>query len=342
MSLTAEDGADLASAHEDAECLGRECLGPEWQRFRDALALSLAQLDTDQAVIVEARRKSRRYVRFVHYGPAGLRADTANDLTPGAGGEVLAAHGWVPPGPEASDPDTAPADPDEVDTDPRNWHREWPQPVPYEEAADLAVATLRSVLEVPVPALLSYNAFHQCGAPIILPNLGIVRSRPVANVTSGEPTPQTRETLLETVRQVLAERIGVAEVPVDPDGDIPITTEAAQLFVRIRREALVVTVFSPLVWGFGNPPDILETINTFNRDMLFARAVWNGQGVVLVADTLGDPFDADVFWNNVMAVVSLAGTYARTLQERYGGSTSFGESVAPAAQKPAARQFGYL
>lgn len=335
MSLTAVDGADLASAHED----------PEWQRFRDALALSLAQLEADQAVIVEARRRSGCYVRFVHYGPAGLRADTANDLTSGAGGAALAEHGWIPPGPEAGEPPAeAAAEPDEVDTDPRNWHREWPQPVPYEEAADLAVATLRSVLGVPVPALLSYNAFHQCGAPIILPNLGIVRSRPVATVASGGPSPQTRETLLESVRRVLAERIGVAEVPVDADGDIPITTEAAQLFVRIRREALVVTVFSPLVWDFGNPPDILETLNAMNRDMIFARAVWNGQGVVLVTDTLGEPFDADVFWNNVMAVVSLAGTHARVLQERYGGCTSFGEAAAPpaAAQQAAGRQFGYL
>jgi hypothetical protein len=311
----------------------------EWSRFAGALALSLAQLDSDQVVLVEARRTPGRYVRFTHYGPSGLHGECV-DLPPepeeggcdedrAATADELSELGWEPPA-------RAPGD----DAEQRAWHLEWSQPVPYEQVAALATATLRSVYGVWEPAFLSYNAFHRSGAPIILPNLGVMRSKPVSTRAPDAPAGYDRDHLIESIREVLAERIGVDEVPLDGDGDIPISTDLVKLFVRVRKPVAVVTVFCPLVWGFGSPRDVESTVNQMNKDFVFARAVWTA--VVLVADSLGDPFDADALWNNVLAVINFATTYGPKLHEKYGGSTPFTTAEPAGEQKSFEPQAGYL
>jgi hypothetical protein len=320
----------------------------EWVRFRAALALSLAQLDVDQFLILEARRHPAYYVQFLQSGPAGVRGETVSNhflkdferLSSEDEGK-LRELGWHPPADDAGDGTDRP---DAVSEDgaPLNWHRAWTLPVPYGELARLAVATLRQVHEVSMPAYLAYNAFHRSGAPIILPNLGIVRSNPVDGSSKVEatvaPEPVTRDNLLEKVREVIAAHIGTNEVQVDSDGDIPLTNGVARLYVRVQTEVPVVTAFSPLVWDIGDPPDILQAVNEINRSTTFARALWDGKGVVAVAETLGHPFSPDALWACVLALTKLAEVNIPKLQERFGGTIPFGPALPAKTQS----SLGYL
>jgi hypothetical protein len=307
----------------------------EWQRFARSLALSLAQLELDQFLILEARRHPDYYVQFSQYGPAGLRGEAVSNqflkdferLGPQA--EVrLRGLGWGRPG---GDSEGAP-------DGPPNWHREWTLPVSYPDVAELAVSTMRHVYEVGAPAYLSYRAFHRSGAQIILPNLGIVRSEPEpatgvpAAATTEKSKPLTREDLLKSVRSFVADRIGVAEIQVDADGDIPLSSGTAQLYVRVLQDAPIVSVFGPVIWNIGIPTDVLETVNQMNANMRFARAFWNGKGILLSSEVLGDPLDRDELWNAVMVVAGLVAIHAPKLQERYGGAVSFGPALPPKQQ----------
>jgi len=131
----------------------------------------------------------------------------------------------------------------------------------------------------------------------------------------------------------------VRDVQLDDDGDIPLSSGAAQLYVRVQRDAPVVSVFGPTIWDIGSPLDILETVNELNSHLRFARAFWNGRGVILAAEVPGDPLDHDDLWNTVMTVADLVASHAPKLQERYGGQVPFGPAL------PAKRQRdlgGYL
>jgi hypothetical protein len=69
-----------------------------------------------------------------------------------------------------------------------------------------------------------------------------------------------------------------------------------------------------------------------NKEIRFARAFWDGNGVHLVAESLGDPFDAEDFWNSVLALAHLAEIHIPKLQERYGGQIPFGPALPPKQQ----------
>ena len=301
----------------------------DWQRFTNALALTLAQLEVDQFLIVAARRHRAYYVQFAQDGPAGLAAEAISnqyladfEKLDDEAVSKMRELGWKPP--EVEPGNAANGSP--------NWRIGWTLPVPYPEAAHLGAETLRSVYEVRAPAYLTYRAFAHGGAEIILPNLGIVREAPTnapqpsKKPSASEAVPLTRDVVIERVRGILAERIGVPEVAVDADGDIPLSNGVAQVFVRVQPDAPVISVFGSVIWDIGTPLDIAETVNQINGQMRFGRAWWNGKGVFLSSDVIADPLDGANTWNAVMAVMSLIAEHAPKLQERYGGSIQFGFS----------------
>jgi hypothetical protein len=312
-----------ASAHDLAE--------HEWSRFARALAITLAQLEVDQFLVLEARRHAGYYVQFAQGGPAGLRAEAVSNLhledyeqLDEEAEAQLAELGWQPPEPAHEGKPEGPP----------NWYRAWELPVPYEKAAELAAATLRSVYEVSAPAYLAYNAFHRSGAKIILPNLGIVRCEPLPTT---EPAPRPTESLtpeatLEKVMKLLAEKLQVESVFVDADGDVPISTSGAQFFIRVHKDAPIVGVFGALAWGFGNPPGVESMVNEINRDIRFARAYFDGKGVLLATEVLIQHFDPEDLWDRLLAMIGIAQIHAPRLQERFGGQIPFGPALPPKKQ----------
>jgi hypothetical protein len=319
--------------------IGEHVAEDDWKRFSKALALSLAQLEIDQVLVLEARRHPGYYVQFGHFGPAGLKGESVSNLflkdferlDPDDEAK-LGNLGWSPPG-----------DAEATMPGPPNWHKEWRQPVPYPEVAELASSTLHSVYEVPSPAYLCYHAFERPdGSPVILPNLGIVRSKPAKKAPEPQQAQQqaalTWEAMLETVRKLLSERTGVADLAPDENGVIQLGSHTTLVNIVVQKSAQVVSVFAPLVWGFGTPPDILATVNELNAEMLVAKVIWSEETVLMEADAPADPFDGEAFWNLVNKVVGLAADKSAKLQQRYGGQVPFGPALPPKSESSA----GYL
>lgn len=305
------------------------------QRFVAALALSLAQLEIDQFLVIAARRHRGYYLQFAQGGPAGLALEAVSNLNladfeklDDEAESKMRELGWKAP--EVRPDGTVAGTP--------NWRVSWLLPVPYPEAAQLAGDTLHSVYEVRAPAYLSYKAWAHGGAEIILPNLGIVRETTTTpqdapkKPNTTEAVPPTREAVIEQVRAILAEHIGVAEVAIDKDGDIPLSNGNAQVFLRVQPEAPVISVFGSAIWDIGTPPDINETVNQLNGQIRFARAYWTGKGVSLSSEVMTDPLEGASIWNAVVGVMTLIAEHAPKLQEKYGGSIPFAPPL-PAKQQ---------
>lgn len=298
-----------------------------WASLAAALAVTLAQMEVDQYLILSVRDKPDYYVQFAQLGPSGVRVETvSNDyleewerLDDEAQAQLLTI-GWQSPTRgkgKGRDTDGSP-----------NYFREWELPVSYREIADLAVRTLNEVLEVRHPGLLAYRAFAKGGVEVILPNLGLVREKS-AVPPQLPPAPASHERLLEQVKGVMKSVLGTDTIVTDDDDDIPVRGESVVTYVRVQKDSPVVSVFAPIIWGIGAPPDILQTVNEINSSIRFGRAIWDGKGIVLVAEVLGSPLAAEQLEMAFRVVTLFGDQYAKRLQERYGGRVALGQALPP-------------
>lgn len=159
----------------------------------------------------------------------------------------------------------------------------------------------------------------------------------LGEAATGEPLGP--DVLRARVKGVLEEVLGVDDLLVDTDGDIPIPSRASLTYVRVFKDAPLVRVFSPILWGFGDPEDIEETVNDINRQTNWVKAVYENGTVVLFSDVVGDPLAESQLAAAVHSVVRRADEMGPVLQQRYGGRTAFGEPRPPRPQPPTG---GYL
>ena len=301
----------------------------DWDVFSSVLALTLSQMEIDQYLILNPREKKDYYVQFALQGPSGIWMETAsNNFLPEW--EQLAEHdlallasmGWHAPTKDASDAGDVEGS--------ANFFRGWSLPVRFDEVSDLAVRTLREVLDVRHPGLLSYRAFAKGNAEIILPNLGVVREIPPSQSDQSTPVaPRTSDDLLSEVKEMMKKLLGTDTIVTDEDNDIPVRSETVITYVRVQKDAPVVTVFAPVLWEIGSPPDILFTINEINNSIRFARAIWDGKGILLFADVAASTLGVDQLATALQAVSTLGDSYAKELQQRYGGRVANGEALPP-------------
>lgn len=131
------------------------------------------------------------------------------------------------------------------------------------------------------------------------------------------------------VKEVVRSVLGVDDVLVDKDGDIPIRSRASVTYVRVFRDAPVVRVFSPVLWDLGNPSGIEEAVNEINRTTNWVKAVWDNGTVVLFSDVVAHPLAESQLAAAITSVVHRADEMGPALQQRYGGRTAFGAPLPP-------------
>jgi hypothetical protein len=118
--------------------------------------------------------------------------------------------------------------------------------------AELAVATLRKVFEVPRPVVLVYRAFSRDGEEILLSTLGVERHA-------------RRARLNGRIDAALQDYLEIDEVLRDEDGDRPVRSGDGMVEVRVIAGPGFVAVFSPALLGVTRNAALVEAVNDITR-----------------------------------------------------------------------------
>lgn len=259
-------------------------MGNSWTDFEGRLGRYLALMDDDDHLIVEIPElpddaQARPYAQICVDG--GLFAEVpgnavllpAHQLTPAALAR-LGVDGWQP-----ADDDT-----------PNLWRHE----TDPTEVARAVVEALAEEYGVAHPSLLSARAW---GGPAArrLRSLGLTAAATeLVPVVTSEPevtvvVPRDRDHLIAAVESALAAVPGV-EPARDPDGDFVVMDSGMKMWVRVRLDAPVVTVFSIAVRKVRSRRQAALELATLNTPRTVGRYVLAGSDVVLMADVPARPF----------------------------------------------------
>lgn len=279
----------------------------EWLQLRGRLADTLGCLEDGHFLVLQTRDDEPYYVQFAAHGADGLRAEAvSNRFLHGWRRLDRTAHGrlrrlgWRPP--------------TDIGDGPVNWWRSFSAGDPLDEAAGLAVNTLRKVFEIPRPVGLVYHAFARTREEILLPTLGLER----------EPA---RQPLEERVALALKDFLETDELVRDGDGDWPLRSGDDMVYVRVVADRGYVSVFSPALFEVDPSPDLVAAVNEFNCSIRGARASVSGKTVVVSAEMDDQPEVGHTVINAFKAVSSLTEACAGELQSRFGGRRYFGDPV---------------
>ncbi len=301
--------------------------GGVWTAFEARLAAALAHMEHATYLVVslaaEPRAGASAYVQFAQGGLLGFRAEAAGNhwLPPGHGlgpakEERLAALGWQRPAPASQG---------------RNWTREWQEPVPFAEVAEVAVRTLREVYGAASPDDLRYRSggFPAHHGPVPEPDLGIAPDRPIpehpAAVVPDQSHPSAEpDQAAASLDAALAEFIAGASLVPDRDGDLPIRVGSALMFVRpVAGRPPLLQVFAPLVSGVDLTPALLESLNDINRNILFGRVFWTEREVVVSMELTAVGVTTAQIAFACVQLGNLADHLDDVLRGRFGGRTMF-------------------
>ena len=314
---------EAAPVHEPAKLvIGVE--SPTWEEFQERLARVLGKMAVDTFLIISARSPepdSGYFVQFAQGGRSGFLAEAVSNkylsgtsaLSP-TQDEQMGDLGWMSPTPGST-------------VEP-NYSRQWPMPVPYDEAARLAIRTLREVHGVVATSQLSYKSFARGGHEFAQPSLGIdaePSSKPKGESHRAMPTTDELRALVESA---VKKFLDIEDVEHDADGDIPIRMGSAMVFVRVvDGQPPLVEVFSPVVWGIAPSPELLEAVNDINMRIKFGKVVWTGRQVMAGMDLSPARISADDIGFACLQVGSIADHFDDELKARFGGTTMFGSDA---------------
>lgn len=275
-----------------------------WLAFSERLRGSLAGLGEHDSLIVglptalepAALQGAAPYVQVLGDG-AHLHAEVSGNhyldsrlQLSEARAQALIALGWTAP--------TA-HDGGEWDEGSSNFVAEMPVETAA-ELAELVVRTVREIFDVPHPSFLD------------LPGL------PGPHAPAGGSSDDLRT----KVEAALASHFSQPVVR-DEDGDIPIRSGSAMVFVRVVADVPVVELFSPLLVGATGDALALERINRANNRIRFAKLTWSGGRVMANHELWCEPFVPELLVWAVTLMMGLADEMDDRLRAEVGGRRFF-------------------
>jgi hypothetical protein len=295
-------------------------LTTRWRRFAGALATTLRALDEDQCLVL-VRKDRPWFVQFIAQGAHGLRAEMVADANLDAedrlGEPALSTAtrlGWLPAevreGAEAEE---------------RNSFVQWDAPVPYTDAARLAVDTFVEVLATTDPERLCYRCFSDDGTTILLPTLGLKAWSEEPDVAMGLDADAIRERLLVLLRLAT----DTADLQPDSDGDLPIAHGEHSVFVRVFDDPPIVRVFSPALADTKAGPSRDDAINELNVRLPFLKWTVQDDAIIASVDLFGQPLVDQHVLDACELVAEAVAAEAGALQARLGGKTFLGTYQPP-------------
>ena len=296
-----------------------------WPAFERKLAETLGALEEDQYLVVSAKR-GWAYVQFAAQGSFGLRAecvgnnylDEAHALRAGQTA-LLRRIGWSSPTgtPEDASPKRQPGGSP-------NFFRDFDRPVPFADAARMAVRALTEVFEIPHPGYLMYKAFDKKQRTILVPTLGLKREEPAP--PSEKPREDTVEEIRKLVLRAIREGSGNADLEFSEGGDLPLRFGSAAVLVRVLDAPPCVRMFSPVLEDVEADDRLLDRLNELNAEIRFARFFVVEGKVIVAAEIFVVPVVADHVTRACLQVGSLADEFGGRLQKEFGGRRAFEEA----------------
>lgn len=196
------------------------------------------------------------------------------------------------------------------------------------ELAGTSVATIRDVFGIPHPSfLIASGPNGQLGGAA--ESLGLPRPAPEVfqSADDDEPIaiePRDRDHLTELVDAALVSVVG--GVPThDDDGDIPIRSGSAIVFVRVAQDGPYVELFSPVLVEVEGSPLALERISQLNRWVRFVSFGWDSGTVHASMHLYCHPFVPEHLRHAVGVLTSVADRLDDELRLGLGGRPFFGE-----------------
>lgn len=294
-----------------------------WTAFLDHLAEGLRSLPPDSYLVLSMDAAGRNapssvraqyYVQFAAEDDGSLVAEAVGNAhlpephrLDATAIEQMKALGWRAPT-EAHD---------------GNFSQEWPTATVAEDVARLAVRTLVEVFGAPHPAFLRYSAGRREDNEVVdLPMLELTRER-----DGGLAEEMPDADLDAQVEWATGQWLGTSDVKKDDDGDIPIRSGSAIMFVRVYDTPPVVEVFSPVVAGVTDTPDLLRRVNQLTAQLPLVRFAVVKDTLVASLQILGEPFTPEHLQTALDIVGDVADRLDDDLVREFGGRVFFGETV---------------
>ena len=255
-----------------------------WDTFRERLADHIAQMADDDYLILNAQDEEEQedgeeagephltpYVQLCAFGEGAVRCEaSSNDFLSGiyrlsdAGERALIDARW-----NAPDPDDGHGSP--------NYFIDLPLDF-ADQAAAMAIVALRDVWGVAHPTFLNARAWNDDGEI----EFDVGRKDVGPEEVSELPLaimPENRDEPVALVDRVLAGRFGRPPVK-DDDGDIPVRSGSALVFVRVVKSAPVIEIFAPLVKSIANRTRAAEVLIDLNKRNRLVKFFLNGDYVI--------------------------------------------------------------
>lgn len=287
-----------------------------WSSFRQRLADQLDELDDEAILLIEAGTAlededgTAPFVQVIANGDL-LHAETSSNVFLAARSQLdeqmtgaLTELGWTAP-----EPDGGP-----------NFSIELTRSH-ADRLAAITVAAFRDVWNVPHPTFLEAGEANAA--------LGITRDSPIGQ----EQALPDREQIQRMVDQALTEYLG--ELPrKDSDGDIPVRSGTALVFIRVLDDHPLVELKSPLVVDISGRTRAAEVVADLNATWRQAKFVLIRDVVVLLLELPTVPFVARHLVEALAYISRLADDLDDELADRLGGRLPFVDQAPPGPRIP--------
>ncbi|MBA3798768.1 MAG: hypothetical protein H0X18_06670 [Geodermatophilaceae bacterium] len=303
-----------------------------WIQLGGRLTSALTGLLPDEALIIELPSAydeneltgSAPYLQFVSYGDGGVHGEVSGNHVldqrhrlSDEQGRALLELGWAAPDPSPADLDGNEGLNFAIDV----------QPSELADLAGMSIAAIRDVFGVPHPSFLVAAGNDEVPGRAA-ESLGLSRpARDEASVVEDEPLaiePADRDHLIELVDAALVPVVGGLPGH-DDDGDIPIRSGSAIVFVRVAQDGPYVELFSPVLVEVEGSPLALERISQLNRWVRFVSFGWDSGTVHASMHLYCHPFVPEHLRHAVGVLTSVADRLDDELRLGLGGRPFFGE-----------------
>jgi hypothetical protein len=182
--------------------------------------------------------------------------------------------------------------------------------------AAMAVSAFRDVWSVPHPTFLD------AGSANLALGISMDTPRPGSAGTVANADPTSREGIQQLLDMTLTDHLG-QEPHKDGDGDIPIRSGSALVFIKVLEDQPLIELKSPLVVDISGRTRAAEVIADLNATWRMAKFVLIRDVVVVLVELMTDPFVPRHLLAALQFISTLADDLDDELATRLGGRLPF-------------------